>query len=234
MELLLNFAKGPLFALCFTVMILGLLRIVILTIWGMKSALNNTLDKNVPYKNLFKETLTWIIPWQHISKTRPVFSALSFIFHIGLVIVPVFLLDHILLWRSGLGISWLALGKVIADVLTITTLTMAVILLGLRIFDRNSRFISGVMDYLLMIMIIVIFASGFFASRSFNPVPYKLTMLIHVLCGNAILFLIPFTKLAHCFLYPLMRFASNIAWRFPARAGEEINMALYGEENRKV
>ncbi len=234
MDQMLEFAQGPLFKFSFIIMILGLLRIAALTIWGMVRAVNKTRDKNVPYGKLIKETISWLFPIKKIVESRTLFSIVSFIFHIGLIIVPLFFLDHILLWRSGLEVSWPNIPRVIADVLTFTTIAGGLFLLGNRIFHRDTRFLSKTVDYLLLIVILFIFVTGFIASRPYNPIPYNTTMFIHVMCGDLIFILIPFTKLAHCLLFPIVRIASNIAWRFPARAGEEINKTLYGEENRKV
>lgn len=231
---MLEFVKGPVFKFSFILMILGLVRLAALTIWGTVRAVGRTNDKNVPYGKLIKETLSWLFPIKHVSQSRVVFSIASFIFHIGLIIVPLFFLDHILLWRSGTGVSWPSIPRLIADILTITTIAGGLYLLGNRIFDRNTRFISKFIDYFLLVLILAIFATGYIASRPYNPLAYNTTMFIHVICGNLIFILIPFTKLAHCLLFPIVRIASNIAWRFPARAGEKINKTLYGEEIRKV
>ncbi len=234
MDQMLELAKGAFFKFSLLIMILGLVRLAALTIWGMVRALNRTLDKNVPYGKLIKETLSWLFPIKSITESRILFSIVSFIFHIGLIVVPLFFLDHILLWRAGTGMSWPNIPRIIADALTLTTIFGGIFLFGSRIFHRDSRFLSKFPDYFLLILILFVFISGFIASRPYNPLAYNTTMFIHVICGDLILILIPFTKLAHCLLFPIVRIASNIAWRFPARAGEKINQTLYGEEIRKI
>ncbi len=234
MDQALEFVRGSLFRFCFAVMILGLGRVVFNTLWGMRRAVKNAGDKNIPYSSLIKETLSWMVPFKNITSTRWFFSIVSFLFHVGLIIVPLFYLEHILLWRNNVGIAWPNIHKTAADILTLVTISAGIILLGNRVFHQASRFLSKGLDYTLLFLILGIFTTGYFASRPYNPVPYNTTMFIHVLCGNTLLVLIPFTKLAHCLLYPLLRIASNIAWHFPARAGEEINKTLYGEEIRKI
>ena len=59
-------------------------------------------------------------------------------------------------------------------------------------------------------------------------------MLIHVLCGDAILLLIPFTKLSHCVLYPLIRLGSEIAWHLAPQGGSDVIKTLYGSQGRKI
>ncbi|MFH1759650.1 MAG: hypothetical protein ABIA63_00985 [bacterium] len=234
MEQMLEFARGTLFRLCFLLMILGLLRIMMLTLWGMCRSVRKAGDTSIPYFSLINETLKWMVPLRNIFNSRGVFSLISFFFHVGLVIVPIFLLDHILLWRRGLGVGWPSLARYIADILTVITVASGILLLLNRIFHRNTRFLSGFIDYLLLILILLIFITGYIASKPYNPVPYSNTMLVHVMCGNIIFVLIPFSKLAHCMLFPLLRFASGVAWYFPAYTGEAVNKTLYGEEVRKI
>jgi nitrate reductase gamma subunit len=149
-------------------------------------------------------------------------------------VVPLFFLDHILLWRQGLNISWPSIPGIVANILSLVTIITGFYLLGNRIFHQDTRSISKPIDFLLLILILCIFITGLIASKPVNPMPYKTTMFIHIMCGNFLFILIPFTKLAHCLLFPFIRIASNIAWRFPARAGEEINKTLYDEEIRKI
>ncbi|MEW6359400.1 MAG: hypothetical protein AB1696_23895 [Planctomycetota bacterium] len=230
MNPILDFARGPLFAFCFAVLVLGLLRAGLLAAFDVLRAIRRAGDRSIPYGRLIKDTLLGLIP----GRGNVLFGATSFILHIGLVIAPIFLLDHILLWRSGLGLAWPALPKVVADAMTLATLAAGIVLLAYRIASPAMRFISGTMDYLLLILVIILFASGFIASRPCSPIPYEVSMLLHALCGDALLLLIPFTKLAHCLLYPIVRVGANVAWRFPPHAGEEITKALYGKEVRKV
>ena len=230
----IEFAMGSLFRFSFSLMILGLLRLTIKTILDIRRALQNAGDKNIPYLSVIRATLEWMIPSKNTVNTQVLFSLISFSFHIGLIVVPIFLLEHILLWRKVLGFSWPAVGKNFADVLTILTIINGLILLGYRIFSGARRKLSTVQDYVFLILILSIFTSGYLVSRPFNPIGYESAMLIHVICGNAILLLIPFTRLAHGILYPLLRMASVIAWHFPPNAGKDLNKVLYGEENRKI
>ena len=230
MDPLLTFARGPLFCFCFLLMLLGLVRLGLLSAFDLVRAVRSAGDRNVPYRQIAKETVLGLIP----SRGALAHGWTRILFHVGLIVVPLLLLDHILLWRGAFGISWTHMPKGVADVLTLITIAMGLVLLADRVFSRNARFMSGFMDYALLILLVLLFASGFIASRPYSPIAYKASMLVHVLCGNAVLALTPFTKLSHCLLYPLLRVSSNVAWRFPPRAGEAIAKALYGEEVRKV
>ena len=227
MQPLLDFAKGPFFRLTFALMILGLLRIVVLDIWGAVEAYRKTGDKEIPWKSTIKDTITWLIPVKRVFNQRPLYSLFSIFFHVGLLLVPVFLYAHVQLWKNGLGFSWITLPKQWADLLTVTTIIFgAAIFLG-RLLSKNSRFLSRAQDYFWPLILLVPFITGFTcANLSVSPAYYRFFMLVHVFAGELIFVLIPFTKIAHCVLVPLSRFMITLAWKFPARTDEEICTTL--------
>jgi nitrate reductase gamma subunit len=90
---------------------------------------------------------------------------------------------------------------------------------------------SQVTDYLLLILLLVPFVSGLLASHpTWNPFSYQSTVLVHVLAGDLVLAVIPFTKLSHVVLFPFERVSSNVYWRFPAGAGDRVADDLHGKE----
>ena len=122
MESFLEFAKGPLFRITFLIMILGLLRHLILIIFGMIQAVRKANDPvppfSAPLKKLTIQTIDWLFPINHL-KSRKLYSIASIFFHIGLILVPIFLFAHIQLWRKGIGFGWPAIGQELLDILTL-------------------------------------------------------------------------------------------------------------------
>jgi len=235
MESVLEFAQGPLFRLSFLIMILGLLRHLILQVYGMAQAVHKAAGPvppySAPFKNLTVQTLSWLLPFKHL-KNRLFYSITSIIFHIGLILVPVFLFAHIQLWREGVGFGWPAISRGILDVLTLVTVAAGVLLFTGRVANRDSRRISRPQDFLLTWLLIVPFVSGYLAAHpSFLPFSYTLMMVIHVLSAELVLVLMPFSKITHCILFPLARYASNYAWRFIPEGGEKALKSL-GKEVR--
>ena len=227
MEAIFDFARGTLFRLTFALMILGLLRILILDLWGLLEAYSKAGDKTVPWGSAFKKTINWLIPINRAAKTRPFYSLFSILFHVGLILVPIFLYAHVQLWKGSLGFGWIALSKRWADILTISTIVFGILLFIGRVSFRESRFISRKQDYLWPLLLIVPFITGFIcANMAVSPQGYQVSMLIHVLSGELIFMLLPFTKIAHCVIMPLSQFIIAVAWRFPPGTDDDIATTL--------
>lgn len=228
MELLLSFARGPLFAFAFLVMLLGLVRHILLQV-NMLAAKGKTL-RRVIWRRVLADSISWVVPVRHLRRGMIILTFTSILFHIGAILVPLFLADHVLLWERFLGIDLPELGTNFMDLLTLVTITCTVVLLSYRLFITRSRALSGRGDYIILIMVLLPFASGYLASHpEFNPLPWSSMMLIHVLSAEALLLAVPFTKLAHIVLFPFDRL-SQVHWQLRSGAGEKVAVALYGEE----
>jgi nitrate reductase gamma subunit len=229
MEWWIDFAKGPLFAFTFLIMIIGLLRHVIIQIYYLFIAKGTRL-KNVPWKKIFSDIATWIFPVGHLIKGTIIFSIVSFIFHVGLIIVSVFLIDHIVLWEGLSGLNLPAIGRNLADYLTLITIASIIILLGCRIFIKRIRVTSTKRDYIILVMVLLPFVFGYLAGHpNVNPFTWEFAMLMHLLTAEALFIVIPFTKLAHIVLYFFDRI-SPVHWQLKPGAGDKVAEALFGKE----
>jgi nitrate reductase gamma subunit len=230
----LDFAQGPLLRFALLVMFLGLARQVFLAVWGLLEAVQKAQDKNIPYGAILVRTMSWLVPVRRLHRNRAWNNFASFFFHVGLLLSALFLQEHIDLWESGLGIRWPALSRPVADGFTLLALGTGILLLFYRVYIRDLRFLSRPVDYLLLLLLLTSCASGYVAARPWNPIPYDATLLIHVLSGVTIFVCLPFTKLAHCVLFPLVRLCSEVGWHFRPRGGADVALTLYGEEARPV
>ncbi len=229
MEQWISFAKGPLFAFSFLVMVLGLARLVIIQVYSLIIRKGRRL-RNAPWKKILSEASTWVVPVRHLIPGTRSFSIISYSFHIGILAVPILLMDHIALWESFLGVNLPAIGRGLGDILTLFTLVCVVLLLGYRLFLPRLRAMSTFMDYLLLCMIFVPFASGYMASHpNVNPFPWDVMMLVHILSAEVLLVMVPFTKLSHIVLFFFDRI-SQLHWQLRPGAGDKVAEALYGEE----
>ncbi|MCK5125504.1 MAG: hypothetical protein KAR42_04550 [candidate division Zixibacteria bacterium] len=230
MQEFIDFCRGPLFRLTFLVMIFGLIRILILDIWGAVEAYRNAGDKNLAWKSAFIKTIQWLFPVKHVVARRPVYSLISILFHIGLIVVPIFLLAHVQLWKTSVGIAWWTLPYDWANYLTLLTIACSVALLLGRALSKTSRTLSRKQDYLWPILLLLPFATGYIcANVTVSPSMYQLVMLTHMLSAEVIFIFLPFTKIAHCVVMPLSQFVMTLAWKFPARIDKKIAATLKKE-----
>jgi nitrate reductase gamma subunit len=233
MQAWVDWARGPVFTFAFAFMLLGLLRHAALTIWAVSTAMYRAGDKAFPYRQIFIATLKWLFPLGKLG-SQLAFSLTSALFHVAILIVPVFLGGHIALWARGLGVSWPAIPNHWADVLTIVAIITAGALVVQRAAARAVRALSRFQDYALPLVIAVPFASGFLVMHpAVNPFSYEAMLFVHIMSANLVLMLIPITKLSHAVLLPSAELVSEVAWHWPPDAGSKLAVTL-GKESEPI
>ena len=223
----LDLARGPLLYLAFAVLFLGALRQWGLTAAEVVRAYRMAGDRKIPWKWMFKKSLGWIVPVNALRGGRVLFTAASAIFHVGVLVVPLFLAGHVALIQKGTGLSWPTLPAFAADVLTVAALASLAVLLLYRLLDGAARFLSGAQDYLLLLLCIAAFLSGFLVAHPAQaPLPADLIYLVHLLSAEAILVLIPFSKLCHALLFSSTRIVWELGWHFVPGGAGRVRAAL--------
>ena len=227
----IDFGRGPLFRLAFCLMALGLLRLVLLTLIGISEAYRRNSDRIVDWKTVARQTLGWLVPAGRLWHARPLYSTTSFLFHAGLLVVPLFLAAHVRLWRGALGFAWPGLPRQFADYLTLLTIATALALFCGRTFYHAARTLSRLQDYVWPLLLALPFATGYLCGHAaLGPEAYQGMMLVHVYSADLILIMIPFSKIAHCVLAPFSQAVAAVAWKFVPGAGERVAATLgYGE-----
>ncbi|MBN1453897.1 MAG: hypothetical protein JW963_22975 [Anaerolineales bacterium] len=227
-------AKGPAFLFVLTLLSFGLLRLVFLTTWDIVAAIRRAGDQRLPYRQIVLQTVLWLLPFNKLHRNRAGYSLASFSLHVSLLIVSLFLRNHIDILQANIGFSWMSISKPVLDSLTLVGILGISVLLLFRLYVTSSRHLSKAADYLLLIIIMNIFVSGYLAGRAWNPIPYDGLMLFHTLNGMVLLLLTPFTKIAHCVLFPLIRLGTEVAWRFMPQGGIKTVQTLHGPQGRKI
>ena len=227
MEAWIEFAGGPLFRLAFSLMVLGLLRIFLLTIVGTVDAYRRSSDRILPWKEIARQTIGWLFPVGRLARRRPAYSITSVLFHVGLLSIPLLLAAHVLLWRRTTGLAWPALPQELADWLTLLTIAAGVALFCGRACDARARALSRRQDYLWPLLLVVPFATGYVCSNAaIGPTTYQVTMLLHIGSADVIMLMMPFTKIAHCVLAPLSQLVTAVSWKFVPGAGDRVAATL--------
>lgn len=151
-------------------------------------------------KNIFLYPISLsVFPFKGLLKLPPVKAVPHYIFHIALLIVPIGLGSHIVLWESSrFQISWMQLPDIVADILTIFCLGMLSALLVRRFYLFIQYKYGKLTDFLIPLLLVIIFSSGFLLSHDlfyFDFVIFNRLDIIHVFTSELFLLLIPFSFL---------------------------------------
>ncbi|MDY6861973.1 MAG: nitrate reductase [Thermodesulfobacteriota bacterium] len=162
-------------------------------------------DKVVyPYMSLkysLRSIFHWIIPFASRNmRKHPEMTVISFAFHICLIFTPIFLLAHNILLYESWKISFWTISEKAADIMTLIVIFCCVFLLIRRIISPEVRFVTFMSDYILLAVTFLPFMTGFLAYHQLF-FPYKTILIIHILCGEVMLMLIPFTRLSHMLFF---------------------------------
>lgn len=200
---LYEIVRGPLVWIAFIVFLGG-------TIYNLCEVLRKGKEDPVFYKYIkikytLRSYLFWLVPFGSYSmRNRPWFTIISYVFHIGIILVPIFFIGHIELWNESWGISWRGLPNIWSDILTISTILCGILLLLRRIFIKDVRYFSTSIDYIILLLVILVFITGFLA-RYQLIFDYKTIVIIHMLLGEIILIIFPFTRFSHMFYFWFIR-----------------------------
>jgi nitrate reductase gamma subunit len=197
------FVSGPLVWIAFGVFLFG---------WLGKLAHQIVLAKNkdpevliyFDWKFAARSILMWLLPFKARSwRMDPVFTAATFIFHLCLLIVPIFLSAHVILLERAWGINYWTLSDSAADIMTIIVLVCCLFFAFRRWRNPTRRFVGRFQDWLVLVLVAIPFLTGFLAYHQIGP--YQPLIILHVLAGEALLMALPFTRFAHVLLAVPMR-----------------------------
>lgn len=201
------FVTGPLAWLAFGIFFTGLIIRVVRYIRGLDwQADRVAYREQAPYgmRGALRSIFFWILPYGTRGwRLYPGFTFMVFVFHIGLLITPLFLLGHNMLLRQRWGFSLWTLPEPVADVLTVLVIVAAIFIVLRRVALPEVRILTKPYDILLIVLATAPFATGFLAYHQVGN--YHFWLITHILTGEALLVCIPFTKLSHFVLFFLSR-----------------------------
>ncbi len=159
----------------------------------------------IPKRAEEKEKKEWIM-WLKLSiaGVNPFMTIVSTIFHVLLVIMPIFVLGHNILLDNSFGISFFSLPEGISDFLTIIVIICAGIFLYRRVFLNRVKAITTWEDYFFLFIAAAPFITGFLAYHQVF-VNYRLIISLHIVSGELMLMVIPFTKFIHMIYSVIIR-----------------------------
>ncbi len=228
-------ARGPFLRLALLAMALGLLRQVALQVWEISWAFHRAGDQVVPWGLAIRRNLEWLLPWRYLQRReRRAYNFTSFVFHVGVIAVPVFFAGHVAIWRQESGIGWWTLPPAVADWLSVLTVAALVGLLAGRAANASSRGLSRFEDWALPVLCIVPFVTGLWTAHPlWSPFDAQAVYLVHLLSAELLLILVPFSKLVHMVLFWVSQTSTELGWRFPPGSGERVRLSL-GKQSEGV
>ncbi len=159
-----------------------------------KSKISGT--NHINGRNLFEAIGGLFFPLYKVFVKKPLYSALRYIFHICLIVVPVWLSGHIvLIEESCLGWTWTALPDAWADWMTLLLLGLAGYFFIRRGISSEIRQNSSTWDYFLIAITVLPFVSGYFLAHGtpdFMAFLDSNMWTIHVLSAEAMLLMTVF------------------------------------------
>ena len=204
-----DFIRGPMVWIAFIVFFAGTLfqvfKLFSFTREQPISKLTPGPGRFIPKRADDKGKKDWVM-WLKLSiaGVNPFMTIVSTIFHVLLIVMPIFVLGHNILLDNAFGVSVFSLSESVSDFLTIIVILCAGIFLYRRLFLDRVKAITTWSDYLFLFLAAAPFVTGFFAYHQVFD-NYRLIISLHILSGELMLMTVPFTKFVHMIYSVIIR-----------------------------
>ncbi len=197
------FITGPLAWAAFILFVGGsLYRLVAILMLARKK--ERFVFSYMSFKYGLRSILHWITPFATENmRKHPILTIATFAFHICLILTPILLLAHVILWDESWNLSWWSLPDGVADFMTIVVILSCIFFFVRRLITPEVQFVTSASDYVIMAIVAAPFVTGFLAYHQWFA--YRFFMVFHILAGEIMLVAIPFTRLSHMIYSPFRR-----------------------------
>jgi nitrate reductase gamma subunit len=179
----------------------SLYRIIAMLVRGKKEP---ALYPSTSFSGAVRSILHGLIPFgSTYMRRQPLFAIVTIGFHLCLIILPLFLLAHIVLWYESWQILWWSLPDLLADLMAIWVILACIYFIVRRRVVPEVKKVTRPSDILLPAIVLLTFLTGFLAYHQWGP--YRPIMILHVLAGEILLIAIPFSKLGHMLFFMFSR-----------------------------
>ena len=161
---------GPLLWLSFGIFFVGCIVRVVKYIKGLNWQMDRVAYRphfSYGMKGAIRSIGLWLLPFATRSwRKNPFFTLLFFVFHIGLLVTPVFLVAHNIILKERWGFSLPTIPGGLADILTLGVMTAAVFMIFRRIALSEVRILTTFYDYLVLAIAVAPFVTGYIAQHT--------------------------------------------------------------------
>ena len=203
MHSLYNFVSGPLVWLAFIIFIGGCLyRLITLIVLVHKK--EKFIYSYMSWKYSLRSIVRWSTPFATENMRRhPAMTIVAYVFHVCLILTPIFLLAHVTLVDESWDLSWWTLPDTLAAIMTLLVIGACVFFLVRRLVNPEVQYVTSASDYILLAIVAAPFITGFLVYYQWFG--YQTLLILHILSGEIMLVAIPFTRLSHMLFAPLTR-----------------------------
>lgn len=216
-----EFLAGPGLVFSLTVFALGMAWRAVWYVRGLDWRLERVAYR--PYmkqglKGAVQSALRWMLPFgTHAWRSAPFFTVFAFLFHIGVIFVPLFLAGHSVLLRSAIGFGLPAIPQGLADALTALAVIGLLFLVLRRLSLPEVRLLTTRADWAVLVLAGTPLVTGFLAAM--HAPGYSFWLTLHMVSGVVMLIAAPFTKLSHIVLFFMSR--GQLGMDFAIKRGGE-------------
>jgi nitrate reductase gamma subunit len=107
------------------------------------------------------------------------------------------------LWHESWGIRWWSLPEGATDLMTLVVIFACLFFIFRRLVRPEVRNVSYPSDFVLALIVLAPFATGFIAHQQW--LAYKPMLIAHIVSGALCLLLIPWTRLVHMIWFAFTR-----------------------------
>ena len=192
---LYNFVSGPLAWIAWAIFILGsIYRLASMYALAKKKDASSLAYMSWPYG--LRSIMHWLIPFGTMGwKADPIMTVATFAFHICFILVAVFLSAHVVFWDTAFGITLWRLPTAIGDIISFVVIGACAVFALRRLVLPHVRSVTRTKDWFALGLVALPFITGVLAYHQVGP--SLLMTTLHVLSGELLLALIPFTRLSH-------------------------------------
>jgi ferredoxin len=188
-----DFVEGPLLWIAFIILLAAIASRLFFFILKLVTAREPVKNGPRYYLHAFGR---FLLPLHMVFHKRPGYAALRYLFHICLIVVPIWLSGHIMLWsESRFEWDWTAIPDSWADWMTILVIGIALFFLLRRAAFPRQRVQSSAQDYLVIIFAALPFVSGYFLTHgTLDSIRFLSDhmRMFHVLSGEAMILMAAF------------------------------------------
>ena len=192
---ILDFIEGPLLKWVFSLLIIGL---GVRTLFFMGRMLTSPFHhrRTVALPSTLFNLIRSTFPLHSVSMKRPVYTALRYLFHFGLLVVPIWFSGHVYMWQeSSWELYYDPLPDEWMDILTLVVIGLGIIFALRRVVLPHVRRGTAPSDFLIIALAIAPFITGYWYTHgTLDHIAFFSQYLwyFHVFSGEVMLLMMVF------------------------------------------